>query len=128
MQQVESCATSRSRQSIAVITVLAIMAVISVLVPTPAHAENPLYCAGTYFINEGCVGPRGDIYANETRNENGGCIANQMWTEGYGYSTPVEACNGEEITVNTTKIEEAFPKCWNRTNAGNLIHCRYEVW
>jgi hypothetical protein len=113
------------RLQVAVVMITAIFVIVMV---SPALAENPLYCSETVGINQGCSGLQRLTRVNEARNENGGCIAIQMWAKGYGYSEPFEVCSGgvawEELTVKV----ESFPKCWNRTNANDTIHCRYSVW
>jgi hypothetical protein len=97
-----------------------------ILVGAPAFAENPLYCNSEYTLNNGCNGPTGVEKKNEGRNENGGCIAIQWWYGSYG---PVrEECAGGFVRSELTTRQEDFPRCWNRTNAKNLIHCRYELW
>ena len=115
--------------------VLAILAIAGSLafaigLPSAAHAENPLYCNGEYTLNNGCgEGPRGHIHVNESVNENGGCIANSFWTVNFGYISPAsEECGGRVDIFELTHKEESFPRCWNRTNAKNLIHCRYNTW
>jgi hypothetical protein len=118
----------RNRIRLWLVALLA-MASFAVLMPSLARAENPLYCNGTYGLNGGCgEGPRGDIHVNESKNENGGCIADTFWTVNYGYiSPPSESC-GETNVTELTHQEESFPRCWNRTNASDLIHCRYNTW
>ena len=93
-----------------------------------AAAENPLYCSKTVSVNKGCEGPHGLIRVNEARNEDGGCVAIQMWANGFGFSEPVEACGGKSIGEELLVKVESFPKCWNRTNSSDLIHCRYALW
>jgi hypothetical protein len=110
------------------IAAVAITMIVVIAMTTIAFAENPLYCNETVGINVGCSGPHALIHANEARNESGGCIAIQMWANGYGYSNPVEMCNGSSIHEELTVKVESFPKCWNRTNANDLIHCRYSIW
>jgi hypothetical protein len=94
----------------------------------PAFAENPLYCDRQAEINKGCQGPTGDMRLNESRNENGGCIAGQMWVSGSGYTTPVELCSGAVVVEELDFRAESFNKCWNRTNAFDEIHCRYATY
>jgi hypothetical protein len=97
--------------------------------PSIARAENPLYCDNYYHINEGCNGPFEVQTVNETRNENGGCIAAQWYLEneeGEGYYSAVkEACEGRDIIYTITAPTYSFPRCWNRTEAYDLIHCRH---
>jgi hypothetical protein len=117
-----------ARLLIAILAVLASLA-FAISLPSAAHAENPLYCNGEFTLNNGCgEGPRGHIHVNESRNESGGCIADQFWTANYGYIIPVEECGGRVDIYELTHKEESFPRCWNRTNARNLIHCRYNTW
>jgi len=40
----------------------------------------------------------------------------------------VEECGGRVDILELTHKEESFPRCWNRTNAKDLIHCRYNTW
>lgn len=113
---------------LAILAALGSLAVIGTLA-SAAHAENPLYCNGTFALNQGCgEGPRGHIHVNESKNENGGCIADQFWTINFGYIVPVEECGGRVDIYELTHKEESFPRCWNRTNANDLIHCRYNTW
>jgi hypothetical protein len=108
---------------------LVIMVSIAAIMPSIASAENPLYCNGTYGLNGGCgEGPRGHIHVNESKNENGGCIDDAFWTINYGYIGPIEECGGRVDIFELTHKEESFPRCWNRTNANDLIHCRYNTW
>jgi hypothetical protein len=105
------------------------LAVVLAIVASPAFAENPLYCNKSVHINEGCgEGPRGLLHINEARNESGGCIAVQVWTVAHGYLPTSEECAGEAIGQELKVKEESFPRCWNRTNAFDLIHCRYALW
>ena len=101
---------------------------IALTLPAGASAENPLYCSRTANLNEGCNGPRGLVRVNEARNENGGCIATQFWTINHGYLFVQEVCGGKVAIEELSNREESFPRCWNRTNANNLIHCRYALW
>jgi hypothetical protein len=93
-----------------------------------ASAENPLYCSEFANINQGCQGPTTLIHVNEARNENSGCIAVQIWASGIGYSEPFEMCGGNVAAQELTIKRESFPKCWNRTNALDIIHCRYSAY
>jgi len=107
---------------------LVVMVSIIVAGPSIASAENPLYCNGEWGLNGGCSeGPRGHIHVNEGKNENGGCIDVAFWTVNFGYLIPSEFCGGTDLSELTHK-EESFPRCWNRTNAKDLIHCRYNTW
>ncbi len=110
------------------IAAVVITTIVATMMVSTASAENLLYCNGTFSLNKGCAGPHGLIRINEARNENGGCIAIQMWAKGYGYSEPWEACYGEVIAEELTVHVESFPKCWNRTNENDVIHCRYSLW
>lgn len=110
------------------IAAVVVTTMVATMMVSTASAENPLYCSGTYSLNGGCAGPHGLIRINEARNESGGCIAIQMWASGYGYSEPWEACGGKVIAEELTVHVESFPKCWNRTNASDVIHCRYSIW
>lgn len=103
------------------------MCIVAVTAST-ARAENPLYCSEFAGLNEGCKGPTTLIHVNEARNENGGCIAVQIWASGIGYSEPFEQCGGNVAAQELTSRRESFPKCWNRTNALDIIHCRYEAY
>jgi hypothetical protein len=117
-----------ARVSMVIVAVAASLA-FGVSLPSAAHAENPLYCNGEFTLNNGCgEGPHGHIHVNESKNENGGCIADQFWTINFGYIVPVEECGGRVDIYELTHKEESFPRCWNRTNAKNLIHCRYNTW
>jgi hypothetical protein len=124
MRRVHSALRTLRLPVAAIVTATAIAALTA---PT-ALAENPLYCNGTFPLNKGCAGFHALTRINEARNENGGCVWIQMWANGYGYSTPVEACGGNVIGEELTVHVESFPKCWNGTNANNLIHCRYALW
>lgn len=117
--------TSLLEMTVALVVIT--MCIVAVSAPT-ARAENPLYCSEFAGINEGCKGPTGLIHINEARNENGGCIAVQIWASGLGYSEPLEACGGGVATLELTTRRESFPKCWNRTNALDIIHCRYALY
>lgn len=93
--------------------------------PAVAHAEAPLYCDNYYFDNEGCQGPTEYLKYNESRNEEGGCIADQFYlVEGGGYTKVLEECGGQLAVIEITIYWTSFPKCWNRTNNFELIHCR----
>jgi hypothetical protein len=115
------------RPLIAAISVVALAATTATLVTT-AFAENPIYCEKTTGINGGCEGPHGLLHVNEARNESGGCIAIQAYLKGYGYSEPYEVCGGSSAHEEETVHVEGFPKCWNRSNASDLIRCRYAFW
>lgn len=108
---------------------LALAALVSVAImsaaPAIAHAEAPLYCNNYYHINEGCNGPYENLQYNETRNENGGCIAAQWYVYEEGYSKVEEVCEGRNIIYEIGAPSLAYPRCWNRSNAYDLIHCRY---
>ena len=112
-------------------TVLAALASVAMSVaimggaPAVAHAEWPLYCAANFNINGGCAGPTETQQYNETRNENGSCIAAQWWLNEGGYSKVEEVCEGRVIIYKITVPWLSFPKCWNRSNAYDLIHCRH---
>jgi hypothetical protein len=115
------------RRCMVVVAIAATAGVIAT--STGAAAENPLYCNGEYTLNNGCgEGPRGLLHVNEARNQNGGCIAAQNWAAGGGFSPVSEECGGGVAGEVTTKEVEGYPRCWNRTNAKNLIHCRYELY
>jgi hypothetical protein len=102
---------------------------IAALAVTPSAAANPIYCERDVHLNEGCgEGPRGLLHINEARNESGGCIAVQFWTVNHGYLPVTEQCGGEAIGQELKVKEESFPRCWNRTNAVDLIRCRYALW
>jgi hypothetical protein len=118
------------RRGTLTLVVLAVFASLAIVGSLPsAHAENPLYCNGEYTLNNGCgEGPRGHIHVNEAKNENGGCVAVQTWSINYGYGFATEECGGRVDIYELTHKEESFPRCWNRTNAKNLIHCRYNTW
>lgn len=97
--------------------------------PQPLTPKTRCTANGTFALNQGCgEGPRGHIHVNESKNENGGCIADQFWTINFGYIVPVEECGGRVDIYELTHKEESFPRCWNRTNANDLIHCRYNTW
>jgi hypothetical protein len=104
------------------------LAVITVTLAATAFAENPIYCEKEAVLNKGCEGPHGQLRTNEARNESGGCIAIQAYLNGYGYSEPYEVCKGNSAHEEETVDVEGFPKCWNRTNAEDLIRCRYAFW
>jgi hypothetical protein len=111
-----------------VLAAFAVTITVAIAGPSIASAENPLYCNGTYGLNGGCSeGPRGHIHVNEAKNENGGCIAATFWTVNFGYLIANELC-GQTLIVELSHKEESFPRCWNRTNASDLIHCRYNTW
>lgn len=129
----ESATLSVLRPKKLVSTMLVLAALVSVAMlsgePAVAHAEGPLYCSGEYYINEGCNGPDEVLHVQEDRNEDGGCIAGQWYfIEGGGYSAVKERCSGQVLVYYIEDPPEwySFPRCWNRTNAKNLIHCRRE--
>ncbi|HEV3189620.1 MAG TPA: hypothetical protein VGY54_03940 [Polyangiaceae bacterium] len=122
---------AQARGRLALLAILAALASYGIAssLPSAVRAENPLYCSGEFTINNGCgEGPRGHIHENEAANKNGGCVAVQTWTINYGYVGPVEECGGRTDYLELTHKEESFPRCWNRTNAKDLIHCRYNTW
>lgn len=117
---------ARASDVFRVLTAIVAATTIMILVAPVASAENPLYCNGEFTLNNGCNGPRGLVHLNEARNESGHCVAIQWWQGTYG---PVhEECFGFSISSELVKREESFPRCWNRTNEKNLIHCRYALW
>jgi hypothetical protein len=115
------------RKQVLVAAVAAVVVAVAIMAAT-AFAENPIYCEGWTGLNGGCSGPHGLLHVNEARNESGGCIAIQAYLNGYGYSTPYEVCGGNVAHEEETVKVEGFPKCWNRTNANDLIRCRYAFW
>jgi hypothetical protein len=122
-------ALTRSAGSIRLsLVAVAVMVIVAAAMPSISSAENPLYCNREANINVGCEGPLGLIRVNESRNESGGCIAEQWWTRNDGYLIVTETCGGKVLTEELTHEEQSFPKCWNRTNAEDLIHCRYASW
>ena len=113
--------------AVARLVMVAVVTILVVQLAPPASAENPLYCNGTYPLNQGCgKGPTGTVRLNEAKNENGGCVTVQFWTS-EGYSKPFPACGGI-ATQETSRPIESYPRCWNSTNAKDLIHCRYALW
>ncbi|HEY4915479.1 MAG TPA: hypothetical protein VIH92_01095 [Solirubrobacteraceae bacterium] len=111
------------------LAVLLTLVCFAIVIPSLAQAENPLYCNGEYTLNNGCTeGPRAHIHVNEGKNENGGCIALEFWEVNYGYTSPANEFCDETGVIETTHKEESFPRCWNRTNAKDLLHCRYNTW
>jgi hypothetical protein len=127
------CITTNFRSRRVSLMLVALAALLSVAImssaPGVAHAENPLYCNGEYTLNNGCgEGPRGHIHVNEAKNENGFCVSVQTWATNYGYVGPIEECGGRTDILELTHKEESFPRCWNSTNAKDLIHCRYNTW
>jgi len=128
MYLMQQALTRRGNSILLSLAALVVMVSIAAAEPSIASAENPLYCNGTYGLDGGCAeGPRGHIHVNEAKNENGGCISVQDWTTNYGYTIPSQLC-GEVVIFELTHKEESFPKCWNSTNAKDLIHCRYNTW
>jgi hypothetical protein len=122
---------ARCRSSF-VLSVLAGLLILMAAAST-ADAEYPLYCNAKFHINEGCgTGPLELQHTNEARNQEGGCVAAQWFgvtEKGEGFYSPipsVEACGGGvAITSWASGKVNSYPRCWNRTNAYNLIHCRH---
>lgn len=119
----------RSRFALAVLAGLLLLMVVA----SAAAAEYPLYCSGKFHINEGCgTGTLELQHVNEARNEEGGCVAAQFFgvnERGEGFYEPVpakEVCGGGVAGIYWASGKvTSYPRCWNRTNAYSLIHCRH---
>jgi hypothetical protein len=124
-------ALTRCKSSFALAALAGLL--ILMVAASTAVAENPLYCSGRFHINEGCgTGTLELQHENEARNEEGGCVAVQWYgveENGEGFYAPIpakEVCNGGVAGIYWASGKvTSYPRCWNRSNAYDLIHCRH---
>jgi hypothetical protein len=94
----------------------------------PAAAASHIYCSRTNnAINELCAwGSWHNVTYNDSRNEGGGGVCNDVYNSTYGYIYGACAHNGGAANASVYGLY-SHPRCWHAYSGSNFVRCR-EYW